>query len=75
MKRSASLAGGFGHKDERFVEYDLDSDDLKWLEAFNQGQDRLPQRRLELLIWRLEKENAAYNEKHARQGHSPLFSA
>ncbi len=51
-------AGGVGYFDERFIEYDLDVEDVKWLEAFNRGQQRLPQRRFELLLWRLEVANA-----------------
>lgn len=31
---------------------------MKWLEAFNKDQQRLPQRRFELLLWRLEVANA-----------------
>ena len=59
------VAGGFGHKDENFVEYDLDENDREWLENFNKGQDRLPPRRFELLIWRLELINAEANERHS----------
>ena len=51
-------AGGVGYYDERFIEYDLDAEDEAWLEAFNRGQRRLPQRRFELLLWRLETANA-----------------
>ena len=57
-------AGGFGHKDDNFVEYDLDARDKEWLEKFNGGQDKLPARRFELLIWRLELINAEANERH-----------
>lgn len=59
----ALFVGGFGHKDENFVEYDLDASDREWLEKFNKGQDRLPARRFELLIWRLELINAEVNER------------
>ena len=51
-------AGGVGYYDERFIEYDLDAEDEAWLEAFNRGQRRLPQRRFDLLLWRLETANA-----------------
>jgi len=64
-----SPVGGFGHKDDSFVEYDVDSEDLKWLESFNEGQDRLPTRRFELLIWRLELENAMANDRQFAIGH------
>ena len=58
-------AGGVGHRDEKFVEYDMDLQDIAWLEKFNQGQDRLPPRRFELLIWRLEMANAEANDRHS----------
>ncbi len=56
-------AGGVGYLDERFVEYDLDSEDERWLDGFNQGQDRLPPRRLEGLLWRLELANAEATDR------------
>lgn len=59
-----TCAGGFGHKDESFVEYDLDVADKEWLEKFNDGQEKLPARRFELLLWRLELVNAEANERH-----------
>lgn len=65
-------AGGFGHKDENFVEYDLDERDLEWLEKFNNGQDKLPARRFELLLWRLEMINAEANERHTTAAGLPL---
>jgi len=55
--------GGVGYLDERFVEYDLDSEDERWLGALNGGQDRLPPRRLESLIWRLELANAEATDR------------
>lgn len=54
----ATYTGGIGYLDERFIEYDLDPEDENWLEAFNRGQQRLPVRRFELLLWRLEVANA-----------------
>ena len=51
-------AGGIGYCDERFIEFDVEGEDERWLEAFNRGQRRLPQRRFELLLWRLETANA-----------------
>lgn len=58
-------AGGVGHRDESFVEYDMDEADWRWLNKFNQGQDRLPPRRFELLIWRLELVNADANDQQS----------
>ena len=55
--------GAVGYQDDGFIEYDLDAGDKAWLEAFNQGQNRLPPRRLELLMWRLELANAAATER------------
>ena len=52
-----------GYLDERFVEYDLDSEDERWLDDFNMGQDRLPPRRLEYLLWRLELANAEATDR------------
>ena len=31
---------------------------MEWLRELNRGQDRLPERRFELLLWRLEIANA-----------------
>ncbi|EIE24666.1 hypothetical protein COCSUDRAFT_41002 [Coccomyxa subellipsoidea C-169] len=55
--------GGIGYHDDRFIEYDLDKEDQEWLEAFNKGQDRLPSRRMELLMWRLECANAEATDR------------
>lgn len=55
--------GGIGYHDDRFIEYDLDKEDEAWLEAFNRGQDRLPARRMELLMWRLECANAEATDR------------
>lgn len=40
------------------MDYDLDDQDRQWLAAFNRGQERLPHRRMELLLWRLDTANA-----------------
>ena len=40
------------------MDYDLDEQDRQWLSAFNLGQERLPYRRMELLLWRLDTANA-----------------
>lgn len=40
------------------MDYDLDEQDRQWLNAFNHGQERLPYRRMELLLWRLDTANA-----------------
>ena len=57
------LAGAVGYLDNDFIEYDLDAADKAWLETFNLGQNRLPARRFELLLWRLELGNAAATER------------
>ena len=44
----------FGAPPGEAVEYDLDNDDEDWLEAYNDGQNRLPAEKLELMIWKLE---------------------
>ena len=44
------------------VEYDLDNDDEDWLEAYNDGQNRLPAEKLELMIWKLEMACGDANE-------------
>ena len=55
--------GGIGYHDERFIEYDLDEEDAEWLDGLNRGQDRLPPRRMELLMWRLEVANAEATDR------------
>ncbi|KAK9795202.1 hypothetical protein WJX73_007747 [Symbiochloris irregularis] len=56
--------GALGYLDEKFIEYDLDAADKAWLEAnINKGQNRLPPRRFEMLLWRLELANAAATER------------
>lgn len=47
-----------GFYDPHFVEYDMDSEDERWLEEYNQGQERLPEGKFEDAIWRLEITNA-----------------
>ena len=51
-------AAGIGWQEEDEVDYDLDEQDRQWLTAFNHGQERLPFRRMELLLWRLDTANA-----------------
>lgn len=51
-------AAGVGWQEEDEVDYDLDEQDRQWLNAFNHGQERLPYRRMELLLWRLDTANA-----------------
>lgn len=36
------------------VEYDLDNEDEDWLEKYNDGQNRLPAEKLEVMMWKLE---------------------
>jgi hypothetical protein len=68
----ARAPGGVGYLDERFVEYDLDSEDERWLGALNGGQDRLPPRRLESLIWRLELANAETTDRALAGAGAPV---
>ena len=44
------------------MDYDLSQEDREWLSNFNRGQERLPFRRLELLLWRLDTANAEATE-------------
>ena len=44
----------FGAPMSEIVEYDLDNDDEDWLTSYNDGQNRLPAEKLELMIWKLE---------------------
>lgn len=37
-----------------YVEYDLDEDDEDWLEKYNDGQNRLPAEKFELMLYKLE---------------------
>ena len=52
------LAAGIGWQEDDEVDYDLAEEDRQWLDNFNQGQERLPFRRMELLLWRLDTANA-----------------
>jgi Enhancer of polycomb-like len=52
-----------GYRDERLVEYDIDTEDERWLEQFNGGQERLSQRRFEQMIYRLELANAEATDR------------
>ena len=52
----------FGAPPGEAVEYDLDNDDEDWLEAYNDGQNRLPAEKLELMIWKLEMACGDANE-------------
>lgn len=54
------------------IEYDLDAQDRAWLDSFNRGQNRLPPRRLELFLWRLELANAAATERTLAAAGGPL---
>ena len=56
-------AGGVGYRDENMVEYDLDSEDERWLDHYNDGQDRLSDTRFEYLLWRLEVANAEATDR------------
>lgn len=56
-------AGGTGPQEGGVVEYDADSEDDRWLENCNRGQDRLSHQKFELMMWRLELANAAANDR------------
>lgn len=45
------------------VEYDLDNEDEDWLEKYNDGQNRLPAEKLEVMIWKLELACGEANEQ------------
>jgi Enhancer of polycomb-like len=49
--------------EDRYIEYNMDSEDEKWLEALNGGQERLSEHRFELLMDTLEKANAAATDR------------
>lgn len=53
------------------VEYDADSEDDKWLENINRGQDRLSHQKFELMIWKLELANSAANDRTLTAAGSP----
>ena len=62
-----------GPQEEGVIEYDADSEDDKWLERINRGQDRLSHQKFELMIWKLELANAAANERTlSAAGEPPL---
>mmetsp|Transcript_18428 Transcript_18428/g.51673 ORF Transcript_18428/g.51673 Transcript_18428/m.51673 type:complete len:636 (-) Transcript_18428:160-2067(-) len=47
--------GGVGYAQDDFVEYDLDTEDEKWLATYNRGSDlRLSDLKFERMLWRLE---------------------
>lgn len=56
-------AGGAGGDEAAVVEYDMDSADSEWLEAFNGGQDRLPPDRFERMLWILDLTNSKAIER------------
>lgn len=45
------------------MEYDVDTDDDRWLENINRGQDRLSHQKFELMISKLEHANAKANDR------------
>jgi len=49
--------------EETTVEYDVDTDDDRWLENINRGQDRLSHQKFELMISKLEHANAKANDR------------
>ena len=67
-------AGGVGYKDKDFVEYDMDALDEEWLHAYNSGQNRLPERVFERLMWKLELACADTTEKTLRAAGKMLMA-
>jgi len=50
-------------RSEYHVDYDLDEEDSRWVDAFNGGQQRLSKDKMELMMWKLELMNAAATER------------
>ena len=61
-----TITGGVGYQDKDFVEYDMNVSDEEWLAAYNEGQERLPGRTFERMMWKLELECAKATEKTLR---------
>jgi len=56
--------GGLGYDDPTFVEYDLDSEDFRWLCHINtDGQERLSAEKMEMMLWKLDLANAEATDK------------
>ncbi|KAL4429854.1 hypothetical protein ABPG77_010971 [Micractinium sp. CCAP 211/92] len=56
--------GGVGYDDPILVEYDLDSEDERWLKEYNGNEpERLSEEKFEMMLWRLEITNAAATER------------
>ncbi|KAL4437402.1 hypothetical protein ABPG75_004541 [Micractinium tetrahymenae] len=56
--------GGVGYDDPILVEYDLDSEDERWLREYNGSEpERLSEEKFEMMLWRLEITNAAATER------------
>lgn len=60
------ITGGVGYQDKDFVEYDIDVIDEEWLNAYNDGQERLSERVFERMMWNLELACAEATEKTLR---------
>jgi hypothetical protein len=55
-------------QDKAWQEYDLDADDIDFLHDINQGsQNRLSDKQLEMLIWKLETMNSSVTDKSLTQ--------
>lgn len=55
--------GGDGYHDPTYVEYDLDSEDERWLEEFNGDQERLSVHKFEMMLWKLDVHNAEATDR------------
>lgn len=64
-ERNAYLRGRGGkeYDDPTLVEYDVDSEDEKWLREFNGDQERLSLDKFEAMLWKLDVANAEATDK------------
>lgn len=55
----------FGWRSEFYVEYNLDEEDDRWIDAYNGGQNRLAPEKFEMMLNHLEVANAEATERWA----------